>query len=36
MEPRGGAPEELNRFIKTESERWIPLLQSLNLPRQGQ
>jgi tripartite-type tricarboxylate transporter receptor subunit TctC len=36
MEPRGGTPEELNRFMKTESERWIPLLQSLNLPKQGQ
>lgn len=36
MEPRGGTPQELNRFIKTESERWLPLLQSLNLPRQGQ
>lgn len=35
MEPRGGSPEELGRFIKQESDRWIPLLQSLNLPRQA-
>nr|WP_145547050.1 tripartite tricarboxylate transporter substrate binding protein [Variovorax boronicumulans] len=36
MEPRGGTAEEFNRFIRTESERWLPLLQSLNLPKQGQ
>jgi tripartite-type tricarboxylate transporter receptor subunit TctC len=36
MEPRGGGPEELDRFIKAESERWLPVLQSLNLPKQSQ
>ena len=35
MEPRGGSPEELARFIKVESDRWLPVLQSLNLPRQA-
>jgi tripartite-type tricarboxylate transporter receptor subunit TctC len=35
MEPRGGAPEELDRFIKAESQRWLPVLQSLNLPKQS-
>ena len=35
MEPRGGTPEELSRFIKQESDRWIPLLQSLKLPKQA-
>jgi tripartite-type tricarboxylate transporter receptor subunit TctC len=33
MEPRGGTPEELAKFIKAESERWVPVLQSLNLPK---
>jgi tripartite-type tricarboxylate transporter receptor subunit TctC len=33
MEPRGGTPEELAKFIKSESDRWVPLLQSLNLPK---
>ncbi|MET3514029.1 tripartite-type tricarboxylate transporter receptor subunit TctC [Pseudacidovorax sp. 1753] len=35
MEPRGSTPEELDRFVKTESDRWLPLLQSLNIPKQG-
>jgi tripartite-type tricarboxylate transporter receptor subunit TctC len=35
MEPRGGTPDELARFIKVESDRWLPVLQSLNLPRQA-
>ncbi|MEY2952521.1 MAG: hypothetical protein RLZZ401_608 [Pseudomonadota bacterium] len=35
MEPRGGTPDELAKFIRTEFERWVPLLQSLNLPRQA-
>lgn len=33
MEPRGGTPEELAKFIRTEFDRWTPLLQSLNLPK---
>jgi tripartite-type tricarboxylate transporter receptor subunit TctC len=36
MEPRGGTPEELSKFIKTEFDRWVPVLQSLNLPKQAQ
>jgi len=35
MEPRGGTPEELAKFIKVESERWVPMLQGLNLPKQS-
>jgi len=35
MEPRGGTPEDLSKFVKIESERWVPVLQSLNLPKQG-
>ncbi|VWX61622.1 Tripartite-type tricarboxylate transporter, receptor component TctC [Burkholderiales bacterium 8X] len=35
MEPRGGTPEELARFTKAEFDRWVPLLQSLNLPKQA-
>lgn len=34
MEPRGGTPEELAKFVRTEHDRWVPLLQSLNLPKQ--
>lgn len=34
MEPRGGTPEDLANFIRAESERWLPILQSLNLPKQ--
>ena len=36
MEPRGGTPEHLAKFIHAESERWVPVLQSLNLPKQSQ
>lgn len=36
MEPRGSTPEELSKFIKAEFDRWVPLLQSLNLPKQAQ
>ena len=36
MEPRGGTPEEYDRFAKAEFDRWVPLLRSLNLPKMGQ
>ena len=35
MEPRGGTPEEMAKFVRSESDRWIPLLKSLNLPKQS-
>lgn len=35
MEPRGGTPQELSKFVKMESDRWLPVLQSLNLPKQA-
>lgn len=34
MEPRGGTPDDLANFIRVESERWLPILTSLNLPKQ--
>ena len=34
MEPRGGTPEQMDKFIRTEFDRWMPVLQSLNLPKQ--
>ena len=36
MEPRGGTPEEMTKFIRSEFDRWVPLVASLNLPKQGQ
>ena len=35
MEPRGGTPEELDKFVRVEAARWLPILQSLDLPKQG-
>jgi tripartite-type tricarboxylate transporter receptor subunit TctC len=35
MEPRGSTPEELDKFVKVEAERWLPILRSLNLPKQS-
>ena len=35
MEPRGSTPDELSQFIKVEAERWVPLLRSLNLPKES-
>jgi tripartite-type tricarboxylate transporter receptor subunit TctC len=35
MEPRGGTSEDLAKFIRAEFDRWVPLLQSLNLPKQA-
>jgi tripartite-type tricarboxylate transporter receptor subunit TctC len=33
MEPRGGTPDELGRYIRSEYERWVPLLKSLDLAK---
>jgi tripartite-type tricarboxylate transporter receptor subunit TctC len=35
MEPKGGTPQELSKFIQLESDRWLPVLQSLDLPKQA-
>jgi len=35
MEPRGGSPEDLAKFIRIEFDRWVPMLQSLNLPKEA-
>jgi tripartite-type tricarboxylate transporter receptor subunit TctC len=34
IEPKGGTPEELDGYIQSESNRWVPVLRSLNLPKQ--
>ncbi|MEJ8840153.1 Bug family tripartite tricarboxylate transporter substrate binding protein [Ramlibacter sp. AN1133] len=33
MEPRGGSPEELGKFMRQEYDRWVPLLKSLELTK---
>lgn len=35
MEPRGSTPEELDRFVQVEADRWLPILRSLDLPKQS-
>ena len=34
MEPRGGTPEEMAKLVRSETDRWVPLLRALNLPKQ--
>jgi tripartite-type tricarboxylate transporter receptor subunit TctC len=34
MEPRGSTPGDMAKLIRSESERWLPLLRSLQLPKQ--
>jgi tripartite-type tricarboxylate transporter receptor subunit TctC len=36
MEPRGGTPDDFAKYVQSESARWIPLLQRLDLPKQAQ
>lgn len=31
MEPRGGTPEELGAYLRSEYDRWVPLLKDLQL-----
>ena len=33
MEPRGGTPEEMDKFMRAEIDRWLPVVKSLNLPK---
>lgn len=33
IEPRGGSPEDLGKYLRAEYDRWVPLLKSLNLPK---
>jgi len=33
MEPRGGSPEDLGKYIHNEYDRWVPLLKSLDLTK---
>ncbi|WP_399686049.1 Bug family tripartite tricarboxylate transporter substrate binding protein [Xenophilus sp.] len=35
MEPRGSTPEELDRFVQVEADRWLPILRSLDPPKQS-
>ncbi|MGK6311063.1 Bug family tripartite tricarboxylate transporter substrate binding protein [Variovorax sp. DT-64] len=36
MEPRGGTPQALADYVKAETQRWVPLLERLDLPTQRQ
>ena len=33
IEPRGGSPEDLGKFLRAEYDRWVPLLKTLNVPK---
>lgn len=33
FEPRGGSPEDLAKHVRAEYGRWVPLIKSLNLPK---
>lgn len=33
MEPRGGTPEEMDKFMTAEIDRWVPVVKGLNLPK---
>jgi tripartite-type tricarboxylate transporter receptor subunit TctC len=33
MEPRGGGPEAMDKFLREEIDRWIPVVKSLNIPK---
>jgi tripartite-type tricarboxylate transporter receptor subunit TctC len=33
MEPRGGTAEEMDKFMRAEIDRWVPVVKSLNLPK---
>jgi tripartite-type tricarboxylate transporter receptor subunit TctC len=34
MEPRGGSPEDMDKFLQSEIARWIPVVESLNIPKE--
>ena len=33
MEPHGGSAAEMDKFLRAEIERWIPVVKSLNIPK---
>ena len=33
MEPKGGPPQEMDKLLNAEIERWNPVVKSLNLPK---
>lgn len=35
MEPRGGSPEDMDKLVRAEIDRWVPVVKSLNLPKEG-
>ena len=35
MEPSGGTPEDMNKLLRAEIDRWVPVVKSLNLPKEG-
>ena len=34
MEPRGGGPEAMDKLLREEIDRWMPVVKSLNIPKQ--
>jgi tripartite-type tricarboxylate transporter receptor subunit TctC len=34
IEPKTGTPERLSKFVSSEYERWTPIIEGLNLPKQ--
>jgi tripartite-type tricarboxylate transporter receptor subunit TctC len=33
MEPTGTTPQDMDKLLKSEADRWIPVIKSLNLPK---
>ncbi len=33
MEPTGGTPQEMDKLLQAEINRWVPVIKSLNLPK---
>lgn len=33
VEPRGGSPEDLGKYLRAEYDRWVPLLETLDIPK---
>jgi hypothetical protein len=33
--PRAGSREDLDRFIKAEFQRWVPILKGMNIKPEG-
>lgn len=33
MEPKGGTPQDMDKLLRAEIDRWLPFVKSLNLPK---